>query len=438
MLHSLKWTFELNALLLELAPFPTNFLQEVLQQKEAEIHAKSWAHKARPEQREPIHQPWNTWLILAGRGFGKTRTGAETVWSWIKTNRHKRIALIGQTSIEARMVMVEGESGLLSVVPPDQIKKYSKGDGVIEFHNGAKVQIFGADHYERLRGPQFDGAWVDELAKFKKTEQFWEQLNLCLRLGTHPKCIITTTPRRNPVLTQLMGDPECVVTRGSTFDNAANLAAGFLKNLNKQFAGTKLEAQEIYAQMIDETAGALWTPDKIVYERPPNNDWRRIVVAVDPADTNSETSDETGIMVIGLNANQQAYVLEDATYKAAPSEWVKKVVALYHQYQADRVVAEVNKGGDMVKDLLMACDPHISYKGVRATRGKALRAEPIVSLYEQGKVKHIGPLPALETQLCTWVPEASTKSPDRLDALVWGLTDLFLSGEATHQCKIWV
>ncbi len=438
MLHSLKWTFELNALWLELAPFLTNFLQEVLQQKEAEIHAKSWAHKARPEQQEPSHQPWNTWLILAGRGFGKTRTGAETVWSWIKTNRHKRIALIGQTSIEARMVMVEGESGLLSVVPPDQIKKYSKGDGVIEFHNGAKVQIFGADHYERLRGPQFDGAWVDELAKFKKTEQFWEQLNLCLRLGAHPKCIITTTPRRNPVLTQLMGDPECVVTRGSTFDNAANLAAGFLKNLNKQFAGTKLEAQEIYAQMIDETAGALWTPDKIVYERPPNNDWLRIVVAVDPADTNSETSDETGIIVIGLNANQQAYVLEDATYKAAPSEWVKKVVALYHQYQADRVVAEVNKGGDMVKDLLMACDPHISYKGVRATRGKALRAEPIVSLYEQGKVKHIGTLPALETQLCTWVPEASAKSPDRLDALVWGLTDLFLSGEATHQYKVWV
>jgi len=277
MLHSLKWTFELNTLWLELAPFLTNFLQEVLQQKEAEIHAKSWAHRARPEQREPIHQPWNTWLILAGRGFGKTRTGAETVWSWIQTNRHKRIALIGQTSIEARMVMVEGESGLLSVVPPDQIKKYSKGDGVIEFHNGAKVQIFGADHYERLRGPQFDGAWVDELAKFKRTEQFWEQLNLCLRLGTHPKCIITTTPRRNPVLTQLMGDPECVVTRGSTFDNAANLAAGFLKNLNKQFAGTKLEAQEIYAQMIDETAGALWTPDKIVYERPPNNDWLRIV-----------------------------------------------------------------------------------------------------------------------------------------------------------------
>ena len=308
----------------------------------------------------------------------------------------------------------------------------------IEFSNGAKVQIFGADRYERLRGPQFDAAWVDELAKFKKTEQFWEQLSLCLRLGQHPKCIITTTPRRNPVLTQLINDPDCVVTRGPTFDNAANLAPGFLKNLNKQFAGTRLEAQEIYAQMIDETSGALWTPDKIVYERPPSEDWRRIIVAVDPAVTDYDTSDETGIVVIGFNANQQAYVLEDATYKATPSEWVKKVVALYHQYQSDRVVAEVNKGGNMVKDLLMACDPHISYKGVRATKGKAIRAEPIASLYEQGKVKHIQPFKALETQLCTWVPEVSSKSPDRLDALVWGLTDLFLSGEATHQYKVWV
>lgn len=398
----------------------------------------NWEQLARPEQLEPTNRPWDTWLILAGRGFGKTRTGAETVWNWIQTNRYKRIAFVGQTIIEARQVMVEGESGLLSIVPANAIKKYSKSDGVIEFSNGAKVQVFGADRYERLRGPQFDAAWVDELAKFKKTEQFWEQLSLCLRLGSHPKCIITTTPRRNPVLTQLINDPDCVVTRGSTLDNAANLAPGFLKNLNKQFAGTRLEAQEIYAQMIDETSGALWTPEKIVYERPPNEDWRRIIVAVDPAVTDYDTSDETGIVVIGFNANQQAYVLEDATYKATPSEWVKKVVMLYHQYQADRVVAEVNKGGDMVKDLLMACDPHISYKGVRATRGKAIRAEPIVSLYEQGKVKHIQPFKALETQLCSWVPEVSAKSPDRLDALVWGLTDLFLSGEATHQYKVWV
>jgi len=401
-------------------------------------NSKNWSDRARPEQLEPTHQSWNTWLILAGRGFGKTRTGTETVWDWIKNNRYKHIALVGQTVIEARQVMVEGESGLLSVVPKEEILRYHKGDGLIEFKNGAQVRLYGGDRPERLRGPQFDAAWVDELAKFKKSELFWEQLNLCLRLGTDPKCIVTTTPRRNSVITQLMNDEDCVVTRGSTFDNAANLAPGFLKNLNKQFAGTRLEAQEIYAQMQDETEGALWAPDKILYEKPPSEDWKRVVIAVDPSETNNETSDETGIIVIGHHTNQNAYVLEDATHKAAPSHWIRKVVELYEKYQADRVVAEVNKGGDMVKDLLLACNPNISYKGVRATRGKAIRAEPIASLYEQGKVKHISPLPQLEAQLCSWVPGISAKSPDRLDALVWGLTDLFLSNQGTYSYKVWV
>jgi phage terminase large subunit-like protein len=341
---------------------------------------------------------------------------------------------------------VEGPSGVLRILQKRGLVNlvdftYNKSSWQIGLKDGQKIHMFGADNPDAGRGFNLSGVWADEIAKWRYSFESWhEGIAPALRIGQRPRAVVTTTPKPIRILREWMGrtDGSVYVTRGSTFDNAANLAAGFLKNLNKQFAGTKLEAQEIYAQMIDETAGALWTPDKIVYERPPNNDWLRIVVAVDPADTNSETSDETGIIVIGLNANQQAYVLEDATYKAAPSEWVKKVVALYHQYQADRVVAEVNKGGDMVKDLLMACDPHISYKGLRATRGKALRAEPIVSLYEQGKVKHIGPLPALETQLCTWVPEASAISPDRLDALVWGLTDLFLSGEATHQYKVWV
>ena len=397
-----------------------------------------WKTLARPSQLEPIDREWQTWLILAGRGFGKTRTGAETIWDWIASNRFSHIALVGQTLVEARQVMVEGHSGILSVVPKEALKRYSKSDGVLEFHNGAIVQLFGADRYERLRGPQFDAAWVDELGKFKHPEEFWEQLQLCLRLGETPKCIVTTTPRRNKVISMLINDPDCVVTQGSTFDNQANLAPGFLKNLSKQFAGTKLEAQEIYAQMMPETEGALWTPDKIVYEKPPSEDWRRIVVAVDPALTDDASSDETGIAVIGYHSNQQAYVLEDATIKAKPTEWVHHVVELYHKYKADRVIAEVNKGGDLVKDLLRARDPHISYKGVHATRGKALRAEPIVSLYEQGKVKHIKPHPLLEAQLCSWVPEVSSKSPDRLDALVWGLTELFLEKEAAFVPKVWM
>lgn len=400
--------------------------------------ASLWENLARPEQREPTQVNWNTWLILAGRGFGKTRTGAETCWSWIKDKRYKQIALIGQTMVEAKQVMIEGESGLLRVIPEDALAKYERQNGRLIFKNGARVCIYGADTYERLRGPQFDAAWVDELAKFKKAEQFWEQLQLCLRLGKEPKCIITTTPRHHPLLTRLIGDQDCVVTRGSTFANAANLAPKFLANLKKQFSGTRLEAQEIYAQLLSETSGALWTREMIKYELPASENWLRVVVAVDPAVTDYATSDETGIMVIGLHSDHKAYVLEDATYKAKPVEWAKRVVGLYHQYQADRVVAEVNKGGDMVQDLLTACDTHVAYKGVRATRGKATRAEPIVSLYEQGKVKHSKPFLMLEEQLCGYIPEVSAKSPDRLDALVWGLTDLFLTGEATHQYKMWV
>ena len=406
-------------------------------QDEAEI-ASRWENQARPEQREPYNSDWSTWLIMAGRGFGKTRTGSETCWDWIKNERYKNIAFVGQTMIEARQVMVEGESGLLSVIPEGSLERYDRQNGLLLFKNGAEVRIYGADTYERLRGPQFDAAWVDELAKFKKTEKFWEQLMLCLRLGNDPKCIVTTTPRNNPLLSKLINDEKCIVTRGSTLDNAANLAPKFLENIKKQFHGTRLEAQEIYARLLSESTGALWTRDMICYESPPNDDWRRVVVAVDPAVTDYETSDEAGIMVIGLHSNQKAYVLEDASHKAKPSEWVKKVVELYYKYQADRVVAEVNKGGDMVQDLLMACDRHIAYKGVRATRGKGIRAEPIVSLYEQGKVLHNKHFLELEDQLCSYVPEVSSKSPDRLDALVWGLTDLFLAGEAMHEYKAWV
>lgn len=435
-IHSSALPLKKKVLLQQFQALLPMFLESA-KKKQANLN-KTWENTARPEQREPTERPWNTWLILAGRGFRKTRTGAETIWSWIRDNRYKHIALIGQTIIEARQVMVEGESGLLSIIPKGMLKKYSKGDGILEFSNGAVVRLYGADRYERLRGPQFDAVWIDELAKFKKTMLFWEQLNLCLRLGNDPKCIITTTPRQNPLITQLLNDADCIVTRGSTFDNAANLATQFLNAIKKQFSGTRLEAQEIYAQMLDTTEGALWKPEHIAYEKPPDNNWKRIVIAVDPADTHSETSDETGIIVIGMHPNGKAYVIEDATHKAAPVQWIRKVAELYETHQADRVVAEINKGGDMVKDLLLTCGPHISYKGVRATRGKAIRAEPAVSLYEQGKVKHAQPLPELEKQLCEWIPGISSKSPDRLDALVWGLSDLFLSNERQHQYKVWV
>jgi len=252
---------------------------------------RHWQSQARPEQLEP-QTLWDTWLILAGRGFGKTRTGAETVWEWIKNNRFKRIALVGKTLIEARQVMIEGESGLLSVIDPNTLKRYSKSEGILEFKNGAIVQLFGGDRYERFRGPQFDAAWVDELAKFKHSDLFWQQLSLCLRLGEHPKCIVTTTPRPNQVLDMLLKDDTCAVTRGTTFDNACNLAPRFLQSLERLYKGTRLEAQEIYAQYTPNTDGSLWNQEMITYEPPPNDDWKRIVVSVDPADTNSDIANK--------------------------------------------------------------------------------------------------------------------------------------------------
>lgn len=416
---------------------PDNLPNSCNNYNEPETKHSNWAEIARPEQLEPKGD-WCTWLIMAGRGFGKTRTGAETVLEWVLSGRYKRIALIGQSQIEARQIMIDGDSGILQCCDKKIIEKFNRQEGILSFKNGAKLFLFGANNYERLRGPQFDAVWIDEAAKFKNGILMWEQLQMCLRLGTNPKCIVTTTPRKNGLLRQLLQDETCVVTRGTTFDNIANLAKSFLENIKRQYEGTRLEAQEIYAQMLDEDDSALWNRNKITYERPPDDNWRRVVVAVDPAVTDEDYSDETGIVVLGVHSNQKAYVLEDATVKAKPKEWIGEVLRLYTHYKADRVVAEVNKGGELVHDLIRAHNPHVSFKGVRATRGKYVRAEPIASLYEQGKVKHIRTFEKLENQLCTYVPEKTSKSPDRLDALVWGLTDLFLSGEATHQHKIWM
>ncbi len=411
-------------------------IEEILKEYRRIDREKSWKTLARPSQREPMGD-WRNWLILAGRGFGKTRTGAETLKNWLANGSYKNIAIIGQNMNETRKVMVEGESGLLNVLNDHSTYTYYRSKGIIEFKNGAKIELFGADYYEKLRGPQFDAVWIDELGKFRKTEDFWQQLNLALRLGKQPRCIITTTPRKNPVLEKLQQDQHTVVTKGTSYENAKNLAPNFFALIKNQYGGTRLESQEILGQYLSECDGALWHRDLIKYNKPLNNHWQRIVVAVDPAVTDNENSDETGIVVVATDENGIGFVLEDASVKAKPQEWTKEVVRLYHHYHADRVVAETNKGGDMVQQLVKTLDPHISYKGVRATRGKSIRAEPIVSLYEQGKIFHLHPFETLEKQLCNYIPGISSKSPDRLDALVWGLTDLFLSGEAKHQPKTW-
>ena len=289
---------------------------------------------------------------------------------------------------------------------------------------------------------QFDAVWIDELAKFRYPDEAWSQLMLALRLGTDPRCIVTTTPRPIPLIEKLLVRDDVVVTRGTTFENSGNLAPAFLDQIVKQFEGTRLGAQELYAELLTEQQGALWRRDLIRYQEPPYEECglpklARIVVAIDPATTHHEESDETGIVIAGLSGDKCAYVLEDLSGRLSPGDWGQRVVEAYWRLKADRVVAETNKGGDLVERILRSLDPTIPYKAVRATRGKFTRAEPIAALYEQNRVFHARPLSLLETQLCSFVPGISSKSPDRLDAMVWALTDLLLESESNPNLKLW-
>jgi phage terminase large subunit-like protein len=400
-----------------------------------------WTNHARPNQLPPDGD-WRTWFILAGRGFGKTRTGAETIRHWATSGQYQRIALISGTVGEARSVMVEGQSGLLSVHAPNERPEYQITQRRLVWPNGSTATLYGANHFEQLRGPQFDAAWIDELAKFKYPEETWNQLMLGLRLGQNPRCLITTTPRPIPLIQQLLAKEDTVVTRGTTFDNRSNLAPLFIDQIIKQFEGTRLGAQELYAEILTERQGALWCRDLIRYAEPEYDatgtaNLKRIVIAIDPATTHHENSDETGIIVAGINGDNSAYVLEDLSGRLSPGDWGQRVVDAYWRLKADRVVAEVNKGGDLVERILRSIDPTIPFKAVRATRGKSTRAEPITALYEQRRVFHARPLGLLESQLCDYIPGITSKSPDRLDAMVWALTDLLLESESNPMLKLW-
>lgn len=400
-----------------------------------------WLKQARPSQIPPSGD-WRVWLILAGRGFGKTRTGAETVRSWVHQGLAKRIALIGKNLHETRFVMVEGVSGLLSIHPPSSRPTFFPSKRQLVWSNKATAMLYGGDTYEQLRGPQFDLAWIDEFAKFEHQQELLDQVMLGLRLGSSPKCIITTTPRPSKVLLDLLTDPLVAVTRGTTFDNKENLATGFLHDIIKKFEGTRLGAQELYAEILTEREGTLWQRSLIHYAEPTKTEdglWNltRIVIAIDPADTATKTSDETGIIVAGINEEKHAFVLADLSGRMSPTDWGNRVVKAYWHYRADRVIAEVNKGGDLVEKMLHALDARIAYKAVRATRGKAVRAEPIAALYERGHVSHMHVFSTLETQLCEYCPDTPGPSPDRMDALVWALTELFLIKGTSATLKIW-
>lgn len=400
-----------------------------------------WNQQARPNQLLP-EGDWKTWLILAGRGFGKTRTGAESVRQWVREGICRRIALVGSSLHDVRSVMVEGESGLLQVHPKEERPLFIPSKRLLKWKNGAVAQLFGAENVDQLRGPQFDGAWVDELAKFRRADQVWQQLQLCLRLGKHPRSVVTTTPRPIFLIRQLVSSEHVYVTRGSTFDNEKNLAPTYLNQVREQFLNTRLGAQEIYAEILTETVGALWNRELIHYKQPVYADQgnpilKRIVIAIDPATTTHNHSDETGIVVAGIDEANQAYVLEDLSGKFSPNDWGTRVVNAYYRLKADKVVVEINKGGDLVENVLKSIDSTIPIKSVRATRGKYTRAEPIAALYEQNRVFHGQPFTILEAQLCDYVPGLSSKSPDRMDALVWALTELLLESEGQPKLKIW-
>lgn len=399
---------------------------DTLSPEEQEQAMWDWSIWAREKQLAPPGN-WRVWLILAGRGFGKTRSGAEWIRQKVINNEAGRIALIGATAADVRDTMVEGESGLLRIFPPGERPRYEPSKRRITFKNGAKATTYSADEPDRLRGPNHDCAWTDEIAAWRYPEA-WDQLIFGLRIGDDPRVVATTTPRPTRLIRSLVEREDVVVTRGSTYENQMNLAPTFLEEVKARYEGTRLGRQELYAEILDDVEGALWTREMIEQSRVNNlPDLTRIVIGVDPAITSRESSAETGIVAVGVDANGTGYVLDDRSLKGSPVEWANAAIALYHRSSADRIVVEANQGGDMVRHTLQTVESQIPIKTVHATRGKRTRAEPISALYEQGKVKHVGAFPVLEDQMCSWTPESD--SPDRLDALVWGLTELMIGSK---------
>ena len=429
----------------ELPKSKVNELFEALGPRKVEELKHDWNFWARDNQLAPEGDDWNTWFINAGRGFGKTRSGVEWVREQVKGGV-KRIAAVASTNSDIERVMVKGESGFLSVCWKGDktyagkkmgFPEWSPTKRTLTWENGAQVQFFSAEEPERLRGPQFELAWCDETAAWNKDIDTWQMLQFCMRLGKHPRIMVTTTPKPTKLIRQILKDPKTTITTGSTFDNSANLAKTYLTAVKEQYEGTRLGKQELYAEVLEEAQGALWTTamlDEASVKLDDVPDLSRIVVALDPAVTSNAESDMTGIVVAGIDVNGIAYVLGDYTDRLSPQGWASKAIELYHLHQADRIVAEVNQGGDMVKTTIHGEDDTVPYKAVRASRGKFARAEPISALYERGLVKHVAnpkdeaSLNELEIQMRTWEPLWSIGSPDRLDALVWAITDLSLNG----------
>ena len=400
----------------------------------AELLLRDWSVWGRPDQ-QPPPGAWRTWLILAGRGWGKSRTGAEWVRAMATSGRARRIALVARTAADVRDVLVEGESGLLAIHRADERPTWEPSRRRLTWPSGAIATTYSAEEPDQLRGPQHDAAWCDELAAWRYPDA-WDQLQLGLRLGTGPRVVVTTTPRPTPLVRALAIAPTTHVTRGRTAQNARNLAPGVVEALAARYGSTRLGRQELDGEILDDAPGALWRLAQFDASRvDAAPDLRRVIVAIDPAVTAHAASDETGIIVAGLGLDGRCYVLEDLSGTYPAEQWARRAVEAFRRWRADRIVAEVNNGGDLVEGTLRAVDRSVPVKQVRATRGKALRAEPVAALYEQGRVSHVGALPRLEDQCASWDPAGDHRSPDRLDALVWALTELAVRDEAPRVAR---
>ncbi|WP_254919108.1 DNA-packaging protein [Oceanicola sp. 22II-s10i] len=389
----------------------------------------------------PPEGDWRAWVILGGRGAGKTRAGAEWVRAQVEgarpgdPGRCRRLALVAETIEQARDVMVFGESGIIACSPPDRRPEWESVRKRLVWPNGAEARVFSAHDPESLRGPQFDGAWVDELAKWRRGQDAWDMLQFALRLGEEPRVCVTTTPRNVRVLKTLLDAPSTAVTHAPTEANRANLAESFLAEVRARYEGTRLGRQELDGLLLEDSEGAMWTAaglERACVDIVPELD--RVVVAVDPPVTGHKGSDECGIVVAGVTMrgdvrNWRAYVLEDASLGAAtPSKWAEAAIDAMRRHGAERLVAEVNQGGDLVESVVRQVDPVVPFRKVHASRGKAARAEPVAALYEQGRVFHARGLGALEEQMCAMAVGGyqGKGSPDRLDALVWALHELMI------------
>lgn len=398
-----------------------------------------WDSWAREDQRPPL-DPWSTWMLMGGRGCGKTRAGAEWVRGAIEGRASYalapsgHVALVGETFADAREVMVEGVSGLRRTAPPWNQPRYEATRKRLVWENGAVAQLFSAEDPESLRGPQFDAAWCDEIGKWRYGEDAFDQLAFGLRLGQQPRCVVTTTPRATPLVKRLIADPTCVVSHATSHANRAYLADGFLEGLERTYGGSRLYRQEVAGELIADRTDSLWQRDTIDSTRlaaPPP--LQRVVVAVDPPASSHAKSNACGIVACGAIADGQFAVLADETCQAArPEEWARRAIDLFHEVRADLIIAEANQGGDMVRSVLEQASRDVPVKLVHAKRGKWLRAEPVAYLYAQGRVHHVGAFAALEDEMLDFGPEglsAPGKSPDRLDALVWAITELMGTGD---------